>query len=173
MAAAAEHAVATPEPAAIERGVLVLADIDAAEVRALLARYGVALVTVAAGAPIPGSYWGEPEAGVIAAHVYARADTPVHSVLHEACHLVVAPADKRASIHTDASDSQFEEDAACYLQVVLADQLASVGRLRVMADMDTWGYSFRLGSARAWFERDAGEARAWLVRRGLLPGDSA
>ncbi len=28
--------------------------------------------------------------------------------------------------------------------------------------MDAWGYSFRLGSTRAWFEGDAQDARAWL-----------
>ena len=38
-----------------------------------------------------------------------------------------------------------------------------------MADMDAWGYSFRLGSTRAWFERDAEDARAWLAERRLLP----
>jgi hypothetical protein len=35
-------------------------------------------------------------------------------------------------------------------------------------DMDEWGYSFRLGSAAAWFEQDAKDARAWLIRHGLL-----
>jgi hypothetical protein len=33
--------------------------------------------------------------------------------------------------------------------------------------MDTWGYSFRLGSTRAWFEQDAAEALAFLKVRGL------
>jgi hypothetical protein len=33
--------------------------------------------------------------------------------------------------------------------------------------MDAWGYSFRLGSARRWFEEDADDARAWLERHGL------
>jgi hypothetical protein len=155
--------------AARDAGVLTLADIDRAEARDLLARHGLELVPVADGEPIPGSYWGDCEAGVIAARVYARADTPVHSLLHEACHLIVAPAERRDAIHTDASDSQAEEDAACYLQILLADALRGVGRDRLMADMDAWGYSFRLGSARAWFERDAEDARAWLVARGLLP----
>jgi hypothetical protein len=31
-----------------------------------------------------------------------------------------------------------------------------------MADMDAWGYSFRLGSTRAWFEADAEDAREFL-----------
>jgi hypothetical protein len=149
--------------------VLRLADLAPGAAAALLNRHHLTLRLVADGAPIPGSYWGEPEAGVIGTTVYARADTPVHSLLHEACHLIVAPVDKRARIHTDASDSQAEEDAACYLQIVLADELAGVGRMRLMADMDAWGYSFRLGSARAWFEFDAEDARAWLVERHLLP----
>ena len=146
-----------------------LSDIAFHDAVALLHRYGLRLLRVADATPIPGSYWGEPEAGVIGASVYARGDTPVHSLLHETCHLIVAPAERRACIHTDASDSQTEEDAACYLQILLADILPGVGRARLMADMDAWGYSFRLGSARAWFEADAEDARAWLVTRGLLP----
>ncbi len=101
--------------------------------------------------------------------MYARPDTPVHSLLHEACHLIVLPAEKRAAVHTDATDSVAEEDATCYLQILLGDTLPGVGRERVMADMDAWGYTFRLGSARAWFEQDADDARAWLAARGLLP----
>ena len=146
-----------------------LADIDADAVAALLARHELRLQRVARDAPIPGSYWGEPEAGVIGGVVHAREDTPVHSVLHEACHLIVLPPDRRAAVHTDASDSIAEEDATCYLQIVLADALPGVGRERLMRDMDEWGYTFRLGSTRAWFEHDAGEARAWLLARGLLP----
>lgn len=148
---------------------LLLADLTPGAAENLLRRYGLKLVRIAGGAVIPGSYWGEPEAGVIGETVYARADTPVHSLLHEACHLIVAPPGKRAAIHTDASESQAEEDAACYLQILLGDRLAGVGRARLMADMDAWGYSFRLGSARAWFENDAEDARAWLGQHGLLP----
>lgn len=147
---------------------LTLADIDARAIETLLARHGLALDRIADGASIPGSYWGEPEAGVIGTTVHARSDTPVHSLLHEACHLIVAPAERRATIHTDASDSQAEEDATCYLQILLADELPGVGSARLMDDMDAWGYTFRLGSTRAWFERDAEDARAWLTERGLL-----
>ena len=148
---------------------LTLADIGFDAAGALLSRHGLALSRVADGEAIPGSYWGEQEAGLIGCTVYARADTPVHSLLHEACHLIVMPPERRAAVHTDATDSVPEEDAACYLQILLADELPGVGRDRLMADMDAWGYSFRLGSARAWFEGDAGDARAFLSERGLVP----
>jgi hypothetical protein len=134
----------------------------------MLGGFGLNLVRVAAGEAIPGSYWGDCEAGVVGACVYARDDTPVHSLLHEACHLIVLPPERRAAVHTDATDSIEEEDATCYLQIVLAERLAGVGSDRLMRDMDTWGYSFRLGSTRAWFEQDADNARDWLVQRGLL-----
>jgi len=156
------------EATATATRVLTLADIGFDAARALLARHALELVRVDDGDAIPGSYWGECEAGVIADTVYARADTPVHSLLHEACHLIVAAPERRTSIHTDASDSQAEEDATCYLQIVLADELAGFGRERAMADMDAWGYTFRLGSARAWFEHDADDARAWLEQRQLV-----
>ena len=134
---------------------------------ALLTRYRLALAMVADDAPIPGSYWGAPEAGIVRGTVYARADTPVHSVLHEAGHIICMDAARRARLDTDAGGEYAEEDAVCYLQIVLAGDLGlSVGE--VCADMDTWGYTFRLGSAQAWFERDAEDARVWLVRHGLL-----
>ena len=147
---------------------LTLADIGFDAPARLLAGHGLRLVRVPDGEPIPGSYWGECEAGLIGSDVFARADTPVHSLLHEACHLLVMPSERRASVHTDATDSQEEEDASCYLQILLADALPGVGRDRLMADMDAWGYTFRLGSTRAWFEHDAEDARDWLQVRGLL-----
>lgn len=147
--------------------VLTLAQIAWAPLQALLAAHGLALHCVDDGAPIPGSYWGEPEAGLIGCTVYVRGDTPVHSVLHEACHLIVQPPERRALVHTDATDSVAEEDATCYLQIVLADALPGVGSTRLMQDMDRWGYTYRLGSTRAWFEHDADDARQWLLQRGL------
>jgi hypothetical protein len=59
----------------------------------------------------------------------------------------------------------------CYLQVLLADELPGVGRKRLWADMDAWGYSFRLGKARVWFEEDAGDARQWLLEHGVIDGE--
>jgi hypothetical protein len=146
---------------------LTLADIDHEHAASLLARYGLCLARVADGAPIPGSYWGEPEAGLVGHHVYARGDTPVHSLLHEAAHLIVLPPARRATVHTDATDSVEEEDAVCILQALLGDALPGVGSARILADMDAWGYTFRLGSARAYFERDAATAWQWLHERGL------
>lgn len=148
--------------------VLRLADIGFDAPRALLQRFGLVLVQVPDDAPIPGSYWGEPEAGIIGTTVYARADTPVHSLLHEAGHLIVLPPERRAAVHTDATDSIPEEDAVCVLQGLLGDALPGVGRDRVWADMDTWGYTFRLGSARAYVEHDAESAWAWLRAHGLV-----
>jgi hypothetical protein len=155
-------AIAEAEPQVTRVG-----DIDFDDAVALLGRHALQLHRVADGAPIPGSYWGEPEAGIIASDVYVRNDTPVHSMLHEACHLIVLPPERRALVHTDATDSVPEEDATCYLQIVLAGQLPGVGSARLMADMDAWGYTYRLGSTKAWFEQDAEDAKAWLIERGL------
>ena len=149
--------------------VLCVGDIQWDDAATLLAGHGLRLNRVDDGQPIPGSYWGEPEAGIIGTTVFARDDTPVHSLLHEACHLIVLPPQRRAAVYTDATDSVAEEDATCYLQIVLAAALPGVGSARLMADMDAWGYTYRLGSTRAWFEHDAEDARQWLLERGLLP----
>jgi hypothetical protein len=150
------------------RPVLTLADIAFADVAALLARYDLQLQLVEDDAPIPGSYWGEPEAGIIGNAIYARADTPVHSVLHESAHLIVLKPARRACVHTDATDSIEEEDAVCVLQSLLGDALDGVGANRILADMDAWGYTFRLGSASAYVQHDAEPAWLWLLERGLV-----
>jgi hypothetical protein len=118
---------------------------------------------------IPGSYWGDSEAGLIGNRLLLRPDTPVHSALHEACHFICADHGRRQVLHTDAGGDDLEECAVCYLQCLLADALPGYSRARMFADMDAWGYSFRLGSAQAWFERDADDARAWLAGHALLP----
>jgi hypothetical protein len=41
----------------------------------------------------------------------------------------------------------------------------------MLQDMDAWGYTFRLGSSRAWFESDAADACIWLRRHGVLDDD--
>ncbi|MFA6228609.1 MAG: hypothetical protein WC617_00365 [Rhodanobacter sp.] len=159
------HPAVTHDPAG---SVMRLADIGFDAPTALLAGFGLTLQRVESPQPIPGSFWGDEEAGIIGSTVYARDDTPVHSLLHEAGHLIVLPPERRIEVHTDATDSIEEEDATCYLQIVLAERLPGVGSERLMADMDAWGYSFRLGSTRAWFERDADEAARFLAQRGLI-----
>jgi hypothetical protein len=134
----------------------------------LLARYGLELVVIAANAPILGSYWGDSEAGLVHNILYVRNDTPIHSALHEACHYICMDSSRRKSLHTDAGGDYAEENGVCYLQILLADALPDVGRARLWADMDAWGYSFRLGATQTWFEQDADDARTWLHAHQLI-----
>ena len=154
----------------IPASVLRLGDIDRVSVASLLGRYGLSLGLVAPDEEIPGSYWGESEAGLKASRLCARLDTPIHSILHESCHFICMSPERRAGLDTDAGGDDPEESAVCCLQILLADALPGVGRERLLADMDAWGYSFRLGSARAWFEQDAQDARLWLRRHALTDG---
>jgi hypothetical protein len=140
---------------------------QAVVLREIFARYGLALCWLADDAAIPGSYWGECEAGLVADTLYLRVDTPLHSALHEGCHYVCADDARRAAMHTDAGGDDTEECAVCYLSIVLAAEVPGFGVARMLADMDTWGYSFRLGSAARWLREDAEDARAWLLAHAL------
>jgi hypothetical protein len=134
----------------------------------LLSLYGLEASAVTDEQAIPGSYWGECEAGLVGRKVYFREDTPIHSVLHEAAHCICMSSDRRAGLDKDAGGDHDEENAVCYLQILLADHLPGVGHARMWRDMDAWGYTFRLGSAQAWFEHDADDARQWLMNHGLI-----
>jgi hypothetical protein len=148
--------------------VLLLNAISRVELVLLLERYGLDLVLVAPEQVIPGSYWGEREAGLIGAKIYARLDTPLHSVLHETAHFACMAPERRAGLHTDAGGDDAEESAVCYLQILMAESLPNAGAARMCRDMDEWGYSFRLGSAAQWFAEDAEDARSWLEQHGLI-----
>src|ERR1700735_2875717 len=152
---------------------LCLANADRMAVALLLNRYGLDLVLTAPPEALPGSHLGESDAGVQGNRLYARLDTPVHSILHEASHYICMTPERRAGLDRDAGGDDAEESAVCYLQILLADALAEVGRERMMQDMDEWGYSFRLGSTRAWFEGDAEDARAWLRTHGVIRDDGS
>lgn len=145
-----------------------LRDADRAGIARLLARYGIELIEVAADSEIPGSYWGESEAGLAGNQVYVRSDTPLHSLLHEASHFICMDSARRSALERDAGGDYDEENAVCYLQILLADEIDGFGRERMWSDMDAWGYTFRLGSARAWFEGDADDARQWLFGHGMI-----
>lgn len=140
---------------------------------ALLESYGLAVRYVTAGEQIPGSYWGDSEAGLVNSTLFLRPDTPLHSALHEAAHFVCMDEARRRSLDRDAGGDVLEENAVCYLQILWGDVLPEVGAESVMADMDEWGYTFRLGSAARWFREDAEDARGWLQSRGLLDQNDA
>ncbi|MGB0865313.1 MAG: hypothetical protein ACPGSC_02330 [Granulosicoccaceae bacterium] len=149
-----------------------VSDVGRAVFERVFAPFGLTLRWHTAGAAIPGTYWGEPEAGLIADVLHARDDTPVQSVLHEGCHWVCMTPKRRQKLHTNVGGSLLEECGVCYLQILLARDIRGVGEERLLADMDAWGYSFRTGSAASWFKEDAEDARAWLLDRGLLCASS-
>jgi hypothetical protein len=152
--------------------VLLVNATDRLALQVLLDRYGLALQLVAPDEVIPGSYWGEREAGLMGSKIFARLDTPVHSVLHEGAHFICMTPERRAGLDTNAGGDHAEENAVCYLQIILARCLPNVGQERMCNDMDEWGYTFRLGSAAQWFEKDASDARDWLIRHGVLDAQS-
>ncbi len=135
---------------------------------ALLARYRLQINWLNEGAVISGSWFGEPEAGIIKNQLYVRPDTPIHSALHESCHYVCMDSFRRENLNTDAAGGYDEENGVCYLQILLADYLPEMDQALMMKDMDEWGYSFRLGSAKRWFEEDAEDAQQWLLKHQLI-----
>jgi hypothetical protein len=152
--------------------VLRLAACDHSAIARLLQGYGLDFRLVEPGGDIPGSYWGDSEAGLQGNTLLARPDTPVHSILHEAAHYICMTPERRVGLDRDAGGNDDEEHGVCYLQVLLADRVPGFGRERAFLDMDEWGYSFRLGSTRAWFEQDAQAARDWLCVRGIVNADA-
>lgn len=134
----------------------------------LLGRYSINIVPVPEDQVIPGSFFGEREAGLAGNKLYLRKDTPVHSALHEAGHFICMDPARRARLDTDAEGDYDEENAVCFLQILLAGFIDKLGRARMLRDMDRWGYTFRLGSAKAWFEHDAEDARDWLIHYGII-----
>jgi hypothetical protein len=147
---------------------LLISHVPPAALEPLLLRYGLELVQQGPGTDIAGSFWGESEAGIVGCKVFVRSDTPIHSFLHESCHVICMSAKRRAGLDRNAGSDDLEEAAVCYLQVVLADHIDGVGRDRLMRDMDAWGYSFRLGSTQDWFQNDAEDAVEFLKNHGLL-----
>jgi hypothetical protein len=147
---------------------LLLAGLDRVAVAVLLARFGLELRMVSPAEDIPGSYWGDTEAGLKGATLYARPNTPLHSVLHEASHFICMTPERRSGLDRDAGGDDVEESAVCYLQLLFARALPQCGYDRACSDMDEWGYSFRLGSTRVWFEQDAEDARLWLLNEGVI-----
>jgi hypothetical protein len=145
-----------------------LGEADRSALSRLLAKFGIDLRLSEPGAQIPGSYWGESEAGLQGSTLLARLDTPLHSIFHEAAHFICMSPERRVGLDRDAGGDEAEESAVCYLQVLLAERLRGTDRASAWRDMDEWGYTFRLGSAQTWFEQDAHDARAWLQNAGII-----
>ncbi len=155
-------------PKLITMNILTCANIELIQLHQLLARYGLVIHAIDNHQVIPGSWFGEPEAGIIKNNLYIRNDTPVHSALHESCHYICMDKQRREVLHTNVGGDYDEENAVCYLSVLLSDFIDGFGRERMFTDMDTWGYTFRLGSSKAWFKEDAKEAFEWLVQYKII-----
>lgn len=138
------------------------------QLQELLKPFGIIIKSVKLNEPIPGSFFGDREAGLLGNQLLLRTDTPVHSALHEAGHYICMDEQRRQTLDTNAEGDYDEENGVCYLQILLSNHLPDVGQDRMMQDMDSWGYSFRLGSARAWFESDAEDAQHWLQRHNII-----
>lgn len=151
--------------------VLRVQEVDITEVQALLERYSLKLMTIQQNEAIPGSFWGDEEAGLVKNQLYVRPDTPLHSLLHESCHYICMDNERRQTLHTNAGGTSDEENAVCFLQILLSEELSYMGKEIMMKDMDTWGYSFRLGSCQAWFEKDTHDEYQWLLQHELITAD--
>ncbi len=116
-----------------------MSTIDMAPLSELLARFSLELMMVENEATIPGSFWGTPEAGLINNQLFVCADTPLHSVLHEACHYICMDNERRLALHTDAGGDYAEEDGVCYLQILLAEFLSDSSANELCQEMDAWG----------------------------------
>ncbi|MCK5644732.1 MAG: hypothetical protein KAJ19_28290 [Gammaproteobacteria bacterium] len=147
---------------------LTVADLPEQALQTLLHVYDMEVKTVPTSEAIPGSFWGDSEAGLIANVLYVWPETPVHSALHEACHYICLDSARRTALNTDAGGDYDEENAVCYLQILLAAKLPGCSADTLMKNMDSWGYTFRLGSAFAWFREDAEDAQQWLLREQLI-----
>lgn len=151
---------------------LTVANLPAQALQNLLHVYSIQVKSVANSETIPGSFWGDSEAGLIKNTLYVRPETPVHSALHEACHYICLDSVRRNDLDTDAGGDYDEENAVCYLQILLASKLSGCSADILMEDMDSWGYTFRLGSALAWFQNDAEDAQQWLLKEQLIDRDN-
>ncbi|MFK7816529.1 MAG: hypothetical protein AB8B92_09340 [Gammaproteobacteria bacterium] len=143
-------------------------NLDPESVKNLLNHYGIKVNHFDNHTDIPHSFWGNPEAGRLRDQLFIRGDTPIHSVLHEACHYICMPAEQRSAMLVDAKGTAEEENATCYLQILLAGHIVGYSRTQILKDMDDWGYSFRLGSAFAWFTQDAQDTQTWLINKQII-----
>ena len=77
---------------------------------ALLGRYGLRVARVPSQGEIPGSYWGDSEAGLVGDGLFVRDDTPVHSACTKLVTTSAWDAGRRARLHTDAGGDRIEKN---------------------------------------------------------------
>jgi hypothetical protein len=147
---------------------IIIGDFENKELHNLINKYHLELQILADDEPIPASFWGEPEAGLIGKTIFVKKATPLHSMFHELSHLICMTEGRRLSVNKDAKSDDEEESAVCYLQILLGDLLTGVSSNLLMKDMDDWGYSFRLGSTQAWFQDDSCDSKKWLQKENIL-----
>ena len=152
--------------------ILTCSEIDLTQLQTLLARYHIEIMFVDNNREIPGSWFGDSEAGLIGNTLYVRMDTPVHSALHESCHYVCMDGSRRKQLNTNAGGDYDEENGVCYLQILLSEYISGFGIPRMFSDMDEWGYTFRLGSSQTWFYKDAEDAQLWLLENNIIGSDN-
>jgi len=147
---------------------LLVQDCNIRALQKLTAQFQLKLETTHPDKEIPGSFWGENEAGLIGHTLYVNNNTPIHSLLHETCHFICMDNKRRNNLDTNAGGDYDEENAVCYLQILLSDLIQEMGHDCMFKDMDDWGYTFRLGSAKKWFNNDADDAQSWLYKNNLI-----
>ena len=152
----------------METNMVYYKDLNSESINAVLKRYGLNINCLNFDREIPHSFWGAPEAGRLKNTLYVRGDTPIHSILHESAHYVCMSQNQRECNEVDAQGTYAEENATCYLQIMLADYIEGYCRQQAFKDMDAWGYSFRLGSAFCWFTDDAEEVKYWLIQHDII-----
>ena len=100
---------------------LFVSDLALDTIAGLLRKYGLSINRIPDGHSINGSYWGEPEAGVVRDRVFVRGDTPIHFLLHETCHVICMTRERRTKLKGDASGDDLEErdaeDAKGWLRI--------------------------------------------------------
>src|SRR3569833_2073887 len=78
--------------------VVTCGEIQLSALQDVLSPYGIDVLPVPDAQPIPGTHFGDPEAGLIAHRLYIRSATPVHSALHDACHYLCMASARRARV---------------------------------------------------------------------------
>jgi len=116
--------------------VLLVNAIDRLPLEVMLDRYGLAFVLAAPEEVIPGSYWGEREAGLMGSRSSPGSTRRcIRCCTGRAISSACRPSG-RAGLDTDAGGDDAEENAVCYLQILIGGRAAEC---RERADVPRYG----------------------------------